>query len=248
MKHNWPIIQLSSIDSTNNYANALFSKEPKHAETVINTYSQVKGRGQQGNNWVSEDNKNLTFSLVLHSDYLLAEQQFYLSQTISLGIADYLNKHNIKAKVKWPNDIIAENRKIGGVLIEHSILGAFLQYSIIGIGLNMNQTTFSPYSPLAISLSNLTGKLYNLDFELNEILNCLTLKISFLKKLDFENIRKEYINNLFLFNEWATFKASGKKFKGKIIDVSPTGELVILSDSGQTFNFLFKEVEYALIW
>lgn len=139
MEHTWPVVQLNSIDSTNSHAQGIIAKNGLLQEMVFNASAQLEGKGQAGNSWESEPCTNLTFSLALQPVYLKAENQFYLTQAISLGIIDFLNNNEIKALIKWPNDILVDRKKITGILIENSIMGESLQSSVVGIGLNVNQ-------------------------------------------------------------------------------------------------------------
>jgi len=108
------------VDSTNNYASLIAGKSGIPEGTLVWAGFQSAGRGQAGNRWESEAGKNLTFSLILYPHFLPPEMQFLLSEAVSLGITDFLTLYIPNPLIKWPNDIYAENRKIGGILIEHS--------------------------------------------------------------------------------------------------------------------------------
>lgn len=243
MKHPWPITFLRTVDSTNNYANSLLTDILNIRECVISASHQTNGRGQKGNSWISQENQNLTFSVVLNTSFLKAENQFALSQAISLGIVDFLNKHTIVAKVKWPNDILVKNSKIAGILIENGIMGEFLSHSIVGIGLNINQCQFDELNYTATSMKLILEKDLECNLLLEELLNCLNNRIDGLKSKRLQAIHHEYICHVFNFNQWARFSVGKEIIEAKIIDITSQGELVILSADGKTKKYLFQEIK-----
>ena len=161
MKSKYDIIWLNSVDSTNNEAKRQISDLDNLS--VLSARSQTNGRGQGDHTWLSEPDANLLFSIVLKyapgdeikRDLLSiqAYDQAVISQITSLAIVDLLASHEIEAKIKWPNDIYVGDKKICGILIEHSVLGKWLTSSIIGIGLNINQRNFDVSLPNPTSMS-----------------------------------------------------------------------------------------------
>lgn len=135
---------------------------------VLATRTQTAGRGQRGNSWEAEPGKNLTFSIVLRPTDFPAARSFELSMVTALAVSDYLQAflpaHSVK--VKWPNDIYVDDRKICGILIENSFCGTRLDRMIIGIGINVNQTIFLSDAPNPVSLAQLTSREYALESEL----------------------------------------------------------------------------------
>ena len=244
MKHNWPIVQLNEVGSTNIYANSLLAENKTSSETVISAYSQNQGRGQLGTFWESEPGKNLTFSLILFPKYLPVEKLFALTQAVSIAIVKFLQEHNIAARVKWPNDIYVSNNKIAGILIENAILGKSLSHCVIGIGLNVNQGNFGEYLPKAVSMQMLSNKDFLLSELLNELLTHIQITIEQIKRQEFEKLKADYMLKLYRNNEWHSFSTGDFTFTGKIINVKETGELVILSENGKTSDYLFKEIVF----
>ena len=241
------ILELDSTDSTNTYAINLV-KEIQVAEgTVVLTHNQTKGRGQVGNTWQTESGKNLTFSLILHLNFLPIDKQFYLSKITSLAIfgmlTDYLNTSLYDIKIKWPNDILVNDRKIAGILIENMLRGNFLQNSIVGIGININQQSFSNVDKSATSL----GILLQQDFDLKEMLHsfCKHFEALYLslKQNNFTKITSNYLNQLHLFEEFATYQSNEKTFTAKIIDVKESGLLILSNEQSEILEFNFKEVQ-----
>jgi BirA family biotin operon repressor/biotin-[acetyl-CoA-carboxylase] ligase len=244
MQNDWPIIHLKKTDSTNNYAHSLINNNELLDETVIVAEEQFYGRGQEGNSWESEPGKNITFTLVLFSNYVEVEKQYFLAKAVAIAILDLLKNYGIEAKIKWPNDIIVNDKKIAGVLIENSIISNTLLYSLIGIGLNVNQETFSDNVLNALSMFNVADKKFDLKDILNELLFCLKVQINKLKNNEFFSLRENYLSKLYKFNETSRFFGNGKSFSGKIIDVESNGQLVIHSEDDEVMKFMFKEVRF----
>ncbi|MBP7478191.1 MAG: biotin--[acetyl-CoA-carboxylase] ligase, partial [Chitinophagales bacterium] len=161
--HNKAFIELEEIDSTNSFVKQYLSKNKPKAEMVIMSHAQPAGRGQYGNVWLSEPHKNLTFSYLHFPNQVRPDNQFNLNIKVSLAIHRALarilqpleTQHELK--IKWPNDIYLDNKKIGGILIENTIQGQFIESCIIGVGLNILQTDFGHLSHKASSLKNLLG-------------------------------------------------------------------------------------------
>ena len=159
------IVWLESIDSTNDEVKR--NIDILDNLSVIAAYEQTAGRGQRGNIWLTDPAMNLTFSIALKYGQmpagLKALDQFKISEITALSVVELLSGYGIEAKIKWPNDIYVNDRKICGILIEHSVQGEFLSHSIVGIGLNVNQTAFDPSLPnptsMRLCLPDGTGRL-----------------------------------------------------------------------------------------
>jgi BirA family biotin operon repressor/biotin-[acetyl-CoA-carboxylase] ligase len=238
----YTLIQLQSVDSTNSYALRLLSREDVHEGTVILAVYQTQGKGQGGNNWESDEGKNLLFSIILKPEFLRADKQFYLSMCISNGILDFINPIARPVSIKWPNDIYLRGRKVAGILIENTIMANCLYISVVGIGLNVNQRVFSNHLPNPTSLSLETGKEFILSDSLNILLKSLDQWINKLYQGIFAEIKTTYLNNLWLMNKWTTFTDISGRFEGRITDVSESGELVILKKDGKMKSYLHKEI------
>ena len=241
------ILELDETESTNTYATNLI-KEIQVAEgTVVFTHNQTKGRGQVGNTWQAEDGKNLTFSMVLHPGFLSVDKQFYLSKITSLAVfgmlTDFLNTSLYDIKIKWPNDILVNDRKIAGILIENMLRGNFLQSSVIGAGININQQSFNNVDKKVTSLGILLQK----DFDLKEMLHifCKHFEALYLslKQNRFDKISQTYFQHLYKFNEWAVYQSKNQKFTAKIIKVEESGLLVLTTEQNEEVKFNFKEIQ-----
>ena len=155
MENKTDIIWLERVDSTNDEARRHISEIDNLS--VLSALEQTKGRGQRGNRWSSQPGENLTFSLVVKDFRIKANEQSAISQATALSLVDLLSRHEIKARIKWPNDIYAGDEKICGILIENSLKGSEIDWSIIGIGLNVNQTAFPEDLPNPTSMKLCTG-------------------------------------------------------------------------------------------
>ncbi len=242
------IIKLKIIDSTNNFAKELIEKfnVEKFRNSIIYALEQTQGRGTGNNKWLSEPYKNLTFSIIHIPDYLNPSEIFYLSKAISIGIVDFLESLGLRPKIKWPNDIFVDNKKIAGILIETAISHNRLKYAIIGIGLNVNQTNF-PASINATSLKLLTQKDYDLDTLLEELVEKIFYWLEQLRQQKLQDIDKKYLSHLYLYQQPAKFKQNNKVIDGQIVGVDQYGRLLLkLLNKEKFITFNQKEVEYVI--
>jgi BirA family transcriptional regulator, biotin operon repressor / biotin---[acetyl-CoA-carboxylase] ligase len=240
------IVRIQSTDSTNNYANQQIRLGGLPEGTVFLTYEQLAGRGQMKNSWESEPGKNLTFSMVLYPDFLDIRHQFLLSKVVVLGIYKALNKYVGQMKVKWPNDIYAGNRKLGGILIENSIMSGLIKSTVVGIGLNVNQTIFRSDAPNPVSLQLLTNQHFDCEVVLQEILTEINLYYELLCQKEHAKIDSDYISVLYWLNEKQMFRSEAEDFSGEIIGVNEIGQLQIRKENGEILEFHFKEVEFLI--
>lgn len=218
-----------------------------HGSVVI-AESQSAGRGQRGNSWSSQPNMNLTFSLLVHPRALRADKQFYISKTVSLAMCGTLAGFGITAVVKWPNDIYIGDRKAAGILIENDLSGTNISASIIGIGLNVNQTEFEPALPNPASMASATGATFDRAEVLKAFLEEFERHYGVLSAKETGTIDREYMRRVYRLGEEHTYAlgAGGSRFKGTIIDIEPSGELVVRHSDGHLGRYLFKEIEYIL--
>lgn len=239
------IIHLDTVSSTNSYALALIKNEQPEEGTIISAAFQSGGKGQAGSRWESEKNMNLLFSIILYPVFLKPERQFMLSMVVSLGIATVLEKIINNIRIKWPNDIYSGHDKIAGILIENAVAGTEMVYSVAGIGLNVNQTTFPPSLPNPASLKMLTGMHFNHDTLLGNILTETGNLYSSLRRGGKALIENEYHARLYRKNEKHRFSTRTSEFTGIIRGVDNYGRLVVEdNDSMEAKTFSFKEIEY----
>ncbi len=234
------------LNSTNLYAASLVSKQPGKNPFWIRTDDQFAGRGQGGRTWNSEPGMNLTGTLVIFPEKFNASNQFILSEIFALAIADFLELFIPEVKIKWPNDLYVDNLKIGGILIETAILGKFIDYAILGAGININQLKFPGDIPNPVSLRSLTEMQYDLT-ELEDLLLLSFVNKFFLMEsgnLDF--INRQYLNRLYKFEEFAPFRTGNEIIRAKILGVSEFGHLIMQTDTGAERTFAYQEIEYLL--
>lgn len=239
-------IHLEEIDSTSNYLKKNLSEKEVSEGTIVVADFQTGGRGQRGNSWESEKGQNLTFSILLKPDFVSANKQFIISQIIALAIKDVLDRYADEISIKWPNDIYWNNSKICGILIENSLIGNYIQQSIAGIGININQTEFRSDAPNPISLSMVTGNSYNLHEILDKITNSILFYYQLAKDGNTFEIVSLYKNALFRKNGYHFYNDGIEDFEAKINDIEPSGILVLEKPDGKIRKFAFKEVQFVL--
>lgn len=221
----------------------LSQRGPAVEGTVIITDNQYSGRGQRGNQWFSEPGKNLTFSVILKPRFLKPDQQFRLTMVISLAVADYVrSKVHGLVKIKWPNDVLVNEQKICGILIENSIAGDTIQFVVAGIGLNINQTTF-PYLS-ATSVKQETGMDYTLKDELPLLLQAIEIRYQQLFEGNIALLENDYLNILYRKGELHAFYTMAGTLNGMIEGIDQRGRLVVQTSSGKQY-FDLKEISFA---
>jgi BirA family transcriptional regulator, biotin operon repressor / biotin---[acetyl-CoA-carboxylase] ligase len=230
--------------STNNEVQRLIQQKGALDGVVVITDHQTRGRGQHGSSWESEAGKNLTFSIGLQPRFLEAKEHFYLSASISLGLYDLMvaSLPDYSVKIKWPNDIMVDDQKICGILIENTIIGSTIQHAIVGIGLNVNQRSFSISK--ATSMALCIGKEFSLDRIFEQLLEYLEARYLQLRAGEYTLIKHQYEQALYWRNEEHHFSgSSGDVFPGTIIGLDPDGRLLINSNNGLKI-FGFKEIAF----
>ncbi len=240
------IIKVESVDSSNNYALDLIKKSKVVEGTVVWAFEQTKGRGQRDNYWESEKGKNLTFSIILFPEFLEVEQQFLLSKAVSLGIVDFIKTYVENVSIKWANDIYVNDKKIAGTLIENSIIGNKILSSVVGIGLNINQTIFISNAPNPVSLKLITGNDYDLEESLSLLCNFIESRYLQLKANELSQLNYDYLNTLYRYNAFYTYESDGKRFIAKITGIAKSGRLILETRQGEIKEFDFNEVLFVI--
>lgn len=240
-------IELSSVDSTNNYAFDMIQAKLAGQGMAIFAHEQTKGRGQRGKTWISEKNTNIMLSIVLQPSFLQLHQQFYLSAAMALAGYDFLKKYvpeNIF--IKWPNDLYWNDKKAGGILIETKVGKRFsgIHWAVAGFGININQVKFSPALKNPVSLKQITG----LDFKLidlaKELCSYVEKRYMQLQKGKYSLLLKEYNEHLYKLNEEVKLKQKNIVFKRIIRGVDETGKLLVDNDAADSYNW--GEVELVI--
>ncbi len=233
---------LPECASTNTYLMDLNRQQVQPEGTLVITHNQTAGRGQRSTTWVSEPGQNLTFSLLLRPRFIQAQQQFLLSQAVAMALNDCLqNLVQGHIRVKWPNDILLNSKKVCGILIENQLAGSQLESTVVGIGLNVNQEHFP--IPTATSLALEGGRRFELQQVLDALCTHLEARYLQLKKMDFEVLLADYLRVLHWRNEPHFFMAKGQRIAGTIVGVDEAGRLLVKTGA-QTEAFDLKEILY----
>ncbi|MFZ4707442.1 MAG: biotin--[acetyl-CoA-carboxylase] ligase [Bacteroidales bacterium] len=241
------IIRLLETESTNSYAiNLLSEKRPAEGCVILADY-QTKGRGTDSNSWESEMGKNLTFSLILYPAFT-ADRQFVLNKAISLGICDYLQSaltdHTVS--IKWPNDIYIADKKACGILIQNSVIGNRLDYVVVGIGLNVNQTVFVSDAPNPVSMHMASGLHYMLSAVLDQLLVFIMKRYVQVSQGESARVEADYLSVLYRYMKWHYFVVKGKSLVARITGTNAYGQLELETEAGEELVCDLKEVKFVI--
>ncbi len=248
MKHyldNFELIYVKETDSTN-HAIRQYEAGCNKKFLVLSAEYQTQGKGQRGNSWESERGKNLMFSLSFCPTFLPVQQQFLLSQIISLSIIDVFRRYYRRFSVKWPNDIYWRDKKMGGILIENDIDGEHVSRCVIGVGLNINQTEFHSGAPNPVSLLQICGMHCKRVHVLEKILKAFEEYYRLLQAGEVEAIRERYKKVLFRKWDYHTYRDAQGEFNARLHHIEDNGKLVLKDSDGQLRSYAFKEVEFVL--
>lgn len=238
-------IHFDETVSTNTYMK-MHAREGKETFVLCTADYQTAGRGQAGNHWESDPACNLLFTLAHHAPPVSPTQQFVLSQAVALAIVDALQQHIPSEaslfSIKWPNDIYWNDRKIAGILIEHELTNMRILRTLIGVGLDVNQTLFHSDAPNPVSMFQITGKRYDRETLLNDLINAYLQRLS----LTTEAIDSAYHACLYRKGIPARFRDADGEFEGIIEGTDPYGRLRIRKSDGSLHHYAFKEVSYII--
>ncbi len=237
------LIKLDAINSTNDFLKGLSNDISTQNFTIVTAETQTNGKGQMGSKWISESGKNLIFSVLIKNILTDINRIFDLNIAIALSIINALESFNIlELSIKWPNDIMSANKKIAGILIENIIKSDNSINSIIGIGLNVNQTNFDDL-PNASSIKNIKNQDFDKEIVLNKILELIQKNILELEKNNQNQLWEFYNDKLFKKGKIMPFENnSQEKFMGIIQKVSHSGKLQLLVENDIIQEFEIKEI------
>lgn len=238
------VIRLDQVDSTNDFAMGLLKGMPLEEGAVVTTAKQTRGKGQRGNSWESQPGQNVTCSVVLRPTFFDPAKQFDLTRAVSLALTDVL--HDLipqhETRIKWPNDVFVDGGKIAGILIENVLNGSQINYSVVGIGFNVNQLDFISGGSVATSLQKVTGKTFEVDGILKMICAALEVRYLQLRNNKVDKIAEEYFARLFKAGITTRFTDFSNIFEATIVDVTKEGLLVLKDANGMDRKFGMKEV------
>ena len=237
------IIKLNAIDSTNDYLKNLLVKKTLDNYTIVTAEFQYKGKGQVGGVWESQASKNLMCSIYLSNPTIKLNNQFDINMIVCLAIKRSLNKFNIpQISVKWPNDIMSGSFKLCGILIENIVKNNSIQDIIIGVGMNVNQTEFNNL-PNATSIKKISGKYYDTDEILSQIVIDIKFYFSFLQQAGRTELQKIYEANLYRINKVSMFRlADANLVSGYIKGVNEYGRLKVIMENDLEETYGIKEI------
>lgn len=236
------VISMPTCHSTNEVAREMAQKPDTLEGTVIVCHDQTKGRGQRGNSWESETGANLTFSIILRPGFLPLQEQFFLNMIASLAVRDTVT-HFLPAsdvKVKWPNDVLVDNRKIAGILIENSINRNRIEYTIVGVGLNINQIAFA--TARATSMKMESEETFDKQAVFAKLIANLEFYLLRLKGARLTELKATYLQYLFGYKQKRQYLTE-YRFEGVIEDVTHSGYLVVSDKKGRN-QYDLKEIEF----
>lgn len=234
------------LPSTNDYAQLLLSKSAPSEGTVITAGHQTAGRGQIGSNWYSTPGESLCASVILRPRFLPAQQQYLLNLSVALALREALAPYvPDDIWVKWPNDLYLDGRKLAGILIQNTLQGKHIENSIVGFGVNINQSCFPSEAPRAISLRQAAGRLLYPEGVLEKVLEkleqrYLQLRAGFLP----DQLRQDYYQWMWGFGQERHFTlGGGPPFSATITGIDETGKL-LLQQNGQRKSYGIKEIRF----
>lgn len=231
------IIHIPETDSTNRYLRELKAE----GDVLVQTDYQTAGRGCGTNRWESERGQNLLFSLLIHPKQVPASKQFLISMVTANSISKVVSKYVENVSVKWPNDIYVGDRKICGILIQNTLQGGTIKDSVIGVGLNVNQLCFVSDAPNPVSLANLTGRTFDREQLLHELLEAFEAEWA-----DSEGVRARYLAQLYRRKGFFRYRDAYGEFVAELVTVEDDGHLVLRCVDGNTHRYAFKEVQFII--
>lgn len=243
------IMTLDRVDSTNDYMlDKIKSDIISEEGNIVVANEQTSGKGLDHNKWESEAGKNLLFSILLKPEFLKADQQFQLTKIISLAVHDFVRNYlpNERIKVKWPNDIYVGNKKIAGILINNTIKGKEIMYTVVGIGININQRNFSDEVSNPTSLWHYLNTDLKLDYCLKNVLSHIEKRYQQLKDNDSYQINFDYKKALYRLNDFNLFKYKESVISARIIGVTEYGQIKLLQKNGEEIICDLKEIEFLI--
>jgi BirA family biotin operon repressor/biotin-[acetyl-CoA-carboxylase] ligase len=227
-----PIVRLHQVDSTNNHAARMIDADKAQAGLTILAEEQAAGKGQRGNVWKDEPGQSLLMSIIIYPN-VATDGQFSFNAAVAVAVAQVLQKlvPQIDVKIKWPNDIIVNDKKAAGILIENTFRGSNWSHSIIGLGLNVLQSYFPPELPNAHSLFLATHKLFSIE-ELMQLLREQIIRNTYNNNL--QPFLTEYNRLLYKLGKQQKFMNQEQEFSAEIMGVNNNGQLVLKHADGRT--------------
>jgi len=239
-----PIIAFDTIESTNKMAAELLSLSKVQHGAVILAREQTAGRGQRGRTWTSQPGLDLTASVVLRPRALRAEDQFILGKMAALAVAEVTRRLvPANVRIKWPNDVLVERKKIAGILIKNDIVGELVQSSVLGIGINANSSSF-PEELTATSVLLETGSMVDLNELLAQLCTALDHRWTAWESGD-NGLATEYSDQLWARGRWADMLLDDHPVVARPLDVDAHGRLIVEHEGGEVRVYGLDRLRFA---
>lgn len=233
------IHKFDTIPSTNS-ALMDFSKKDAKSWTVFWTSNQTNGRGYSGNHWESNKDQNLAVSVLIKTE-LTYQELIYFNQWISNVVRKVISSYVPSTFVKWPNDIIAETKKVSGILVE-TYKHENQMNIVVGVGINVNQTHFGELSK-AGSLASITGKNYDIEEILSDFLTEMQASFVQIEQKQWDKIHSDYLDYLFRKDRTSEFHIDNEFFNGIIRGVDSNGLLMVELENSEVRSYYHKQIE-----
>ena len=237
------LLKFDELTSTNTWLMERLSLQDFPEGTVVFTINQTHGKGQRGTSWAADMSNSLTFSVLVKPSFLPISSAYDLSVCIALAIYDCLNELRPGFKIKWPNDIYFNNKKVAGILIENQMNKSTYQNAVVGIGLNVNQSDLRDL-PNAISLKQILGIQFPIEKVLDRLCETMEARYLQLRAGKFDELLKSYLKNLYWFKETRVFRSKNTEFIATIVGVLRNGRLVLKLEHGGTCDYDIKELQF----
>lgn len=228
-----------SVDSTNELASSILNDEKVMYWTVVSTDTQTKGRGQRGTTWQDEPGKNLLMSIISPLVSWPADRSFELNMAVSHAVYSSLSDW-IDVKLKWPNDLYTNSGKLGGILLEPSVRGGYIQRVIIGLGINVRQTQW-PLDFKATSMSLEVASPPEIKVLRMIVARAVVRSVERLL-LTGQSFKPEYLSACMAYKQWREYQTGDTTFKAMFTDIAPTGQLILERETGERSSYDLKEV------
>lgn len=240
-------IYLPTTSSTNAHAMELLAKTNPSEGTCIYTDFQSAGRGQIGRFWHSSHGKNVLISYIFYPGFLKVTDQFYLNIISSLAVRDTIMSYMDDVTIKWPNDVYVGEQKISGILVQNVLRGSQIKATVIGIGINVNESEFPSELPNPTSILGVIGR----ETRLDDVIQLLSSRLEYhylrLKQAKYRDLMSDYYGALFRINTVAKYiDTEGNEFMAAIHSVDHQGKLILHTENGEKLTFGFREIHYVI--
>ncbi|MBN1951995.1 MAG: biotin--[acetyl-CoA-carboxylase] ligase [Bacteroidales bacterium] len=239
------IIDYQQVTSTNEVMKKFISEGRGKEGTVILADFQTTGRGRGDHRWHSAPKENLLMSILL-KPAISVQDHFFLNELVSLSVMDTLRAFGVSPGIKWPNDIYLQGKKLGGLLIENSLSGSRIRQSIIGLGLNLNATSFPSDLPNPISLRNVLGNEVDRIYFAGVLLDHLAHRYQLVRENQWELLHRNYLQKVLGLGSLVKFIVGGETCHGTLEDIRPQGEILIRSEENELKAYLYNEITLVL--